>query len=166
MISRILKSVDLYGKLPKGLAEPTSSGAIVSMITMVVLTLMIISELIVKNKKLITIRKSKIRNFFSFIYKEYVTIDINTDMYVDEQRQQDKININMNILFFSSPCEFLDVNAFDAIGQVVSEEDKQLKYFRTKLNGDIIEEYVKITLIQNIYRIENYNLIQKKLNKS
>jgi hypothetical protein len=86
MISRILKSVDLYGKLPKGLAEPTSSGAIVSMITMVVLTLMIISELIVKNKKLITIRKSKIRNFFSFIYKEYVTIDINSDMYVDEQR--------------------------------------------------------------------------------
>lgn len=63
MISKILKSVDLYGKLPKGLAEPTSSGAIVSMITMVVLTLMIISELI-----------------------EYVTIDVNTDIYVDEQR--------------------------------------------------------------------------------
>jgi hypothetical protein len=68
MISRILKSVDLYGKLPKGLAEPTSSGAIVSMITMVVLTLMIISELIVKIKNLSQFENRKFEiSFLLFI---------------------------------------------------------------------------------------------------
>ena len=47
MIVRLLKSIDLYGKLPKGLAEPTDSGAIVSIITIVFLILMLFSELIV-----------------------------------------------------------------------------------------------------------------------
>lgn len=41
---KLLKAVDLYGKIPKGLAEPTSSGAIVSIITLVFLVLMILSE--------------------------------------------------------------------------------------------------------------------------
>ena len=47
MIFRFLKSIDLYGKLPKGIAEPTSSGAIVSMVTIVLMTLMLIYEIIV-----------------------------------------------------------------------------------------------------------------------
>jgi hypothetical protein len=47
MISRFFKAIDLYGKLPQGLAEATSSGAIVSVITMGFLGLMLITELIV-----------------------------------------------------------------------------------------------------------------------
>ena len=44
---KLLKSIDLYGKLPKGLAETTSFGALMSVITMVFLGLMIFSEFIV-----------------------------------------------------------------------------------------------------------------------
>ena len=44
---KLLKSIDLYGKLPKGLAETTSFGALMSVITMIFLGLMIFSEFIV-----------------------------------------------------------------------------------------------------------------------
>lgn len=44
---KLLKAIDLYGKIPKGLAEPTNSGAVVSIITLILLGLMIINEVIV-----------------------------------------------------------------------------------------------------------------------
>ena len=44
---KLFKSIDLYGKLPKGLAEPTNSGAVVSVFTMVALGLLIFTEIIV-----------------------------------------------------------------------------------------------------------------------
>ena len=46
---KLLKAIDLYGKIPKGLAEPTSSGAVVSIITLIFLGLMIMNEVIVLN---------------------------------------------------------------------------------------------------------------------
>ena len=46
-MSRFLKAIDLYGKIPKGLAEPTDSGAIVSIVTMSLISLMILTEVIV-----------------------------------------------------------------------------------------------------------------------
>lgn len=47
MIIRLLKSIDLYGKIPKGLSEPTDSGAIMSVATIVLLVLLLFNELIV-----------------------------------------------------------------------------------------------------------------------
>lgn len=44
---KLLKSIDIYGKIPKGLAEPTSSGAVVSIITLLFLGLMIVNEFLV-----------------------------------------------------------------------------------------------------------------------
>jgi hypothetical protein len=44
---KLLKAIDLYGKVPKGLAEPTSSGAVVSVLTLIFLGLMIFNEFIV-----------------------------------------------------------------------------------------------------------------------
>lgn len=48
-LMKLLKAIDLYGKIPKGLAEPTSSGAVVSIITLIFLGLMIMNEVIVLN---------------------------------------------------------------------------------------------------------------------
>jgi len=44
---KLFKHIDLYGKLPKGLAEPTNSGAVVSVFTMVTLALLILTEVVV-----------------------------------------------------------------------------------------------------------------------
>lgn len=44
---KLFKSIDLYGKLPKGLAEPTNSGAVLSVFTMIALALLIFTEIIV-----------------------------------------------------------------------------------------------------------------------
>lgn len=48
MILKFFKAIDLYGKIPKGLAEPTSTGAAVSVVTLVCLALLIMSEFIVR----------------------------------------------------------------------------------------------------------------------
>ena len=45
---KLLKTIDLYGKLPKGLAEPTDSGAVMSILTIIFLFMMVLSELIVR----------------------------------------------------------------------------------------------------------------------
>jgi hypothetical protein len=37
-------------------------------------------------------------------------------MIVDEDRQLDKIHVNIDILFPKLPCEFLDVDAYDSMG--------------------------------------------------
>lgn len=50
ILMKLLKAIDLYGKIPKGLAEPTSSGAVVSILTLIFLGLMIMNEMIVFNK--------------------------------------------------------------------------------------------------------------------
>jgi len=67
MIGRFFKTIDLYGKLPKGLSEPTNSGAVVSVVTMVVLTLMVLTEIFVKIKIRVNIgmgiHRSKKRHF-------------------------------------------------------------------------------------------------------
>jgi hypothetical protein len=44
-MSKFLKSIDLYGKLPKDLAESTSSGAIMSVVTFVFLGLLLFTEI-------------------------------------------------------------------------------------------------------------------------
>ena len=49
MIFRFFKAIDLYGKIPKGLAEPTNTGAAVSVVTLVCLALLVMSEFIVPN---------------------------------------------------------------------------------------------------------------------
>ena len=49
---QLQKSIDLCRKLPKGLAETTSFGGLMSVITMIFLGLMIFSEFIVIQKKI------------------------------------------------------------------------------------------------------------------
>jgi len=41
---KLFKAIDLYGKIPKGLAEPTSSGAVVSIVTLLLLALLLVTE--------------------------------------------------------------------------------------------------------------------------
>jgi hypothetical protein len=68
MIGKFFKKVDLYGKLPSGLAEPTMSGAAVSMVTMAFLALMVISELIVN------ILNNIVRNMFPLKYLQICSL--------------------------------------------------------------------------------------------
>lgn len=72
-----------------------------SVITMIFLGLMIFSEFIVNIKKLL---------------QEYITIDVNSDIVVDESRSKDMISINMDVKFIRAPCDFLELEAYDIMG--------------------------------------------------
>lgn len=63
---------------------------------------------------------------------------MNSDIFVDEETQQEKVHVNMNIYFPRLPCDFLDVDAYDAMGIIVKNDDKFLKFFRTTREEVII----------------------------
>ncbi len=60
-MSKFFKAIDLYGKLPKDLAEATSSGAIMSVITFVFLGLLLFTEIL-----------------------NFITLDVKSDIIVNE----------------------------------------------------------------------------------
>jgi hypothetical protein len=70
-------------------------------------------------------------------------MDVKSDIYVDDRHSQEKVNVNMNILFPKLPCEFLDVDAFDSMGQMVKDENKMFRLYRTDSAQNIIEIYVR-----------------------
>ena len=69
-------------------------------------------------------------------------MDVSSDIFVDDAHSQDKVDVNLNILFPRLPCEFLDVDAFDAMGSMVQDDSRFLTYFRTNTDKKIIEGYV------------------------
>ncbi|CAK93028.1 unnamed protein product (macronuclear) [Paramecium tetraurelia] len=117
---KLLKSIDLYGKVPKGLAEPTSSGAVVSIITLILLALMIINEGI-----------------------EYITIDVQSEIIVDQKLSKDRVQVNLDIKFIKAPCDFLEIDQQDAMGQSLSQQFMELKYYRLDSNERRISEYTR-----------------------
>ncbi|CAD8068774.1 unnamed protein product [Paramecium sonneborni] len=117
---KLLKAIDLYGKIPKGLAEPTSSGAVVSIITLIFLGLMIMNEVI-----------------------EYVTIDVQSEIIVDQQLQKDKVQVNFDIKFIRAACEFVELDQQDAMGQSLSQQFIELKYYRLDSSERRIGEYIR-----------------------
>jgi hypothetical protein len=48
----------------------------------------------------------------------------------------------MDILFPRLPCQFLDVQVFDAMGQILKDEHMTLTLFRTDKSGKIIGGFV------------------------
>ncbi|CAD8059257.1 unnamed protein product [Paramecium primaurelia] len=117
---KLLKAIDLYGKIPKGLAEPTSSGAVVSIITLILLGLMIMSEVI-----------------------EYITIDVQSEIIVDQQLSKDRVQVNLDIKFVKAPCDFLEIDQQDAMGQSLPQQFIELKYYRLDQSESRINEYIR-----------------------
>lgn len=71
-------------------------------------------------------------------------MDVSSDIFVDDAHSQDKVDVNLNILFPRLPCEFLDVDAFDAMGSMVQDDSRFLNFFRTNPDRKITEGYVNI----------------------
>jgi len=112
---KTVKRFDLYRKVPRDLTEPTLSGAAVSCCTVTFAIYLFFSELTV------------------FMRRSW-----ESEMFIDESRTEEKLQININVTLPAMPCELLSFDAQDVMGS--HEVDAHGHLFKDRLTskGDVI----------------------------
>lgn len=109
------KRFDLYRKVPRDLTEPTLSGAAVSFCTLFIGLYLFVSELSV-----------------------YLQTRWESEMFIDESKSEEKLQINIDVTLPQMPCELLSFDAQDVMGS--HEVDAHGNLFKERLTskGDVI----------------------------
>ncbi|CAE7604901.1 ergic3 [Symbiodinium necroappetens] len=112
---RALSRLDLYRKVPRDLTEPTLSGALVSIFTVLVALYLFFAE------------------FTVLIQRRW-----ESEMVIEESKTEEKLQINLDITMSSMPCELLSFDAQDVMGS--HEVDAHGNLFKDRLTskGDLI----------------------------
>lgn len=112
---KTVKRFDLYRKVPRDLTEPTLSGAAVSCCTVTFAIYLFFSE------------------FAVFMKRSW-----ESEMFIDESRTEEKLQININVTLPAMPCELLSFDAQDVMGS--HEVDAHGHLFKDRLTskGDVI----------------------------
>jgi hypothetical protein len=112
---RAFKRFDLYRKVPRDLTEPTLSGAVVSCCTVSLALYLFVTEL------------------FVFVQRRW-----DSEMFIDESKTEEKLQINLDITMPVMPCELLSFDAQDVMGS--HEVDAHGNLFKERLTskGDVI----------------------------
>ncbi|CAD8177444.1 unnamed protein product [Paramecium pentaurelia] len=113
-----LRKLDIYRKLPADLTEPTTAGALISVISTIVIVVLFITEL-----------------------QAYIEVDNSSEMFVDINRGGEQIRVNLDIEFHKFPCDILSLDVQDIMGSHVVNVEGRLIKKRIK-NGQIISEEV------------------------
>jgi len=111
------KRFDLYRKVPRDLTEPTLSGAAVSCCTVTLALYLFVAELLV-----------------------FVTRKWDSEMFIDDSKTEEKIQINLDITMPNLPCELLSFDAQDVMGSHEVDAHGNLYKERLTSKGDIISK--------------------------
>lgn len=106
---------DLYRKVPRDLTEPTVSGACVSCCTVFIGLYLFLSE------------------FFVFTQRRW-----DSEMFIDESKTEEKIQINLDVTLPMMPCELLSFDAQDVMGSHEVDAHGNLWKERLTSKGDVI----------------------------
>lgn len=154
--SKFLKTCDIYRKLPSDLVESSTSGATISILTLVLIFILCLSE------------------FSTFWNPQLVS-----DLQVDISNQSEKININIDIDLPKLPCHIISVDVEDIIGSHIVDTEGNLLKRVIDQQGRIIETInvnerahdTKTVLEKTIQDLENNrgcnlrgNIIVNKIN--
>jgi len=112
---KAFKRFDLYRKVPRDLTEATFSGAAVSFCTVFIGLYLFVSELNV-----------------------YLQTRWESEMFIDESKTEEKLQINIDVTLPQMPCELLSFDAQDVMGS--HEVDAHGNLFKERLTskGDVI----------------------------
>lgn len=77
----------MYRKLPSDLTEPTISGAVVSIVSSIIMLILFLSEL-----------------------NSFMEVEERSEMFVDVEKGQQKIRVNMDIDFIRIPCDIVSLD--------------------------------------------------------
>lgn len=112
---KTFKRFDLYRKVPRDLTEPTLSGAAVSCFTVFLGLYLFVTE------------------FYVFVQRRW-----DSQMFIDESKTEEKLQINLDVTLPAMPCELLSFDAQDVMGS--HEVDAHGNLFKERLTskGDVI----------------------------
>jgi len=111
------KSLDVYRKLPQDFVQPTYSGALLSIISSVLMSLLLISEL-----------------------QSYLEVKTGSEMYIDLNRGDDKLNVNIDIEMWRLPCSILSIDIQDVMGSHSVNIHGSLTKYNLSSKGLVIGE--------------------------
>lgn len=110
-----LQKLDLYRKVPKDLTEPTLSGAAVSICTVFLALYLFLSE--------------------AFVFAQRTW---ESEMFIDESKTEEKLQINLDLTLPAMPCELLSLDAQDVMGSHEVDAHGHLWKDRLTSKGDVI----------------------------
>lgn len=110
-----LKAIDFYRKIPRDLTEASLSGAGLSIIAAVSMTLLFGMEL-----------------------SSYLTMSTTTSVIVDQSPDGDLLRINFNFSFPSLSCEFASVDVSDVLGTARFNLSKTVRKFPIDHNFQVV----------------------------
>lgn len=144
------KSLDVYRKLPPDFVKPTYSGAMLSIISSILMILLFLNE-----------------------FASYREIKTSSQMYIDVNRGGDKLTINMDIEVNHMPCSILSIDIQDIMGShSVNLEGNVMKYRLDKTGKAIGQEpykSVKLNIEENEahghdhYAQPDYDMVKNQL---
>jgi len=117
MFSR-LKAFDVYRKLPQDLTEPTMSGAIVSIISTLLMLILFLTE-----------------------FNEFLKVQTVSEMFIDINRGGEKLLVNIDLVMTKMPCDITSLDAQDVMGSHHVNVGNNLIKRRLDKEGRKIEDY-------------------------
>ncbi|KAL4479478.1 hypothetical protein ABPG72_011800 [Tetrahymena utriculariae] len=107
----------MYRKLPSDLTEPTLSGAIVSIVSTLIMLILFISE-----------------------FNGYLSVEENSEMFVDVAQGGQKIRVNLDIDFPQFPCDIFSLDVQDIMGSHSVNVEGDLVKTRLSSSGSYLEK--------------------------
>ena len=132
--------LDIFRKMPKDLTEPTFCGALVSFVCTVVLGTLILTEV-----------------------SRFLTYQTKSDMLVDISHHDDRLNINIDIVFPKMPCDVLSLDVQDVMGTPVVDIAGSLFKKKIDKDGNVISQTSALDQIHN--RMDLMNRVKEEIDE-
>jgi len=116
-VSSFMRRLDIFRRIPRDLTEATNAGVFFSLITMLLIIYLLVGEIVA-----------------------FISIRIESSMYIDKNRGSDKLQVNMDITFKAAPCDLLALDATDALGNHEVDIHGHMFKYRLSAKGEQLEK--------------------------
>jgi hypothetical protein len=91
----------------------------------------------------------------------YLTVNTKSDMLVDVSHHDDRLNINIDIVFPRMPCDMISLDVQDVMGTHVVDISGSLFKKKITKNGEIVSSVSALDQIHN--RIDLMNKVKEEI---
>lgn len=112
-----MRRLDIYRRIPRDLTESTNAGVVVSLLTVLFITYLFVSEVI-----------------------SFISVRTESAMFIDKNRGSDKLQVNMDITWKAAPCDLLSLDATDALGNHEVDIHGHMFKYRLSEKGETLEK--------------------------
>ncbi|PAV70537.1 hypothetical protein WR25_08433 [Diploscapter pachys] len=133
-----IKRFDIYRKVPKDLTQPTTTGAIISIVCVLFISIMIFNDIL-----------------------GYLHIELKNELYVDDPGREGRIDVRINVTFPFMKCEYLGVDIQDNNGRHEVGFEKQTQKHPLGESGCRFESEFMINKVPGNFHISTHSANQQ-----